>query len=361
MPKVAEMKLYTVLILESSRVFRKLLLDHLSERSDREAEWKVEFGSDLGDAVGLLSETVFDAIILNPNLKDSTPSQSLERIRGLAPDTAIVIATSNDDEWVGGRSVLKGVQDVLFKPEITPLLLRKTLLFAISRQHLQLVAQEREKLLLSRLAERGKKTASALPVPVEECSKVLNFLEREVAEGELNTSVLARLLSQSVLKTRVKVESFKGISWLSFKIPAKRRETAERVVAVADESESSKRCLVVEDSLVNQKIVVRTLEKLGYKVGVSGNGKEALEVLREEYFPLVLMDVQMPVMDGIEATRHIRGEFPEIRQPSIIALTASDLDRYSAVYYEAGMDGCICKPVTTEKLELELQKVFTGK
>jgi signal transduction histidine kinase/DNA-binding response OmpR family regulator len=114
---------------------------------------------------------------------------------------------------------------------------------------------------------------------------------------------------------------------------------------------ASARILLAEDNLVNQRFVQRILEKRGYSVVVAGDGKEALEALRKETFDVVLMDIQMPEIDGLEATRVIReSERRSGLHMPIIALTAhamkDDQDRCVA----AGMDGYLSKPVHSADL-----------
>jgi signal transduction histidine kinase/CheY-like chemotaxis protein len=114
---------------------------------------------------------------------------------------------------------------------------------------------------------------------------------------------------------------------------------------------SSVRILLAEDNLVNQRLVKRILEKRGHIVVLAGNGREALEALRNETFDLVLMDVQMPEIDGLEATRAIREtEKVSGMHVPIVALTAhamkGDQDRCLA----AGMDGYLSKPVHASDL-----------
>jgi len=114
---------------------------------------------------------------------------------------------------------------------------------------------------------------------------------------------------------------------------------------------SSSRILLAEDNLVNQRLVQRVLEKVGHDVVVVGNGLDALEALKRHAFDLVLMDVQMPLMDGIEATRAIReSEASTKAHIPIIALTAhamkGDQDRCIA----AGMDGYLSKPIRAADL-----------
>jgi two-component system, sensor histidine kinase and response regulator len=119
------------------------------------------------------------------------------------------------------------------------------------------------------------------------------------------------------------------------------------------------RILVAEDNLVNQKVITKLLEKRGHEVLVVENGREALDALESSRFDLVLMDVQMPVLDGIETVRLLRGK--ETGKPfhqRVIALTAhamtGDVDRCVA----AGMDGHLSKPIRPQELDLTLQEAL---
>ena len=94
------------------------------------------------------------------------------------------------------------------------------------------------------------------------------------------------------------------------------------------------RILIAEDNAINQKVAIRMLERLGYRADVAANGVEALEALQRQPYDVVLMDVQMPEMDGVEATRHIKQEWHPLERPYIIAMTADalagDRERYLA-------------------------------
>ncbi len=110
------------------------------------------------------------------------------------------------------------------------------------------------------------------------------------------------------------------------------------------------RILVAEDNRINQKVALRLLERLGYSADVAANGMEALDALKRQSYDLVLMDMQMPEMDGLEATRQIRSNFPQEQQPRIVAMTANDSPTDRDRCIEAGMDDYISKPVKWESL-----------
>jgi len=111
------------------------------------------------------------------------------------------------------------------------------------------------------------------------------------------------------------------------------------------------RVLLAEDNEVNQRLAVRLLEKQGHTVVVARNGKEAVAALQEGAFDLVLMDVQMPEVDGFEATAHIRrAEAGSGRRVPILAMTAHAMKGDRERCLQAGMDGYISKPVQPQEL-----------
>jgi PAS domain S-box-containing protein len=114
--------------------------------------------------------------------------------------------------------------------------------------------------------------------------------------------------------------------------------------------------LIAEDNTINQKLIVRILKILGQTADVTANGKEALQAAEKKKYDLILMDVQMPEMDGIEATRRIRSEIQKENQPVIIAVTAHALEGDREKCLEAGMNDYLSKPVLIDEVRRMLQK-----
>jgi len=117
------------------------------------------------------------------------------------------------------------------------------------------------------------------------------------------------------------------------------------------------RILVAEDVLTNQKIIKYMLESLGFhSIDIVSNGREAINALKNQAFDVVLMDINMPEMGGVEATSFIRQNFPEEKQPKIIALTADAILGKKEIYLKSGMDYYLSKPVRPKDLQQVLLK-----
>jgi PAS domain S-box-containing protein len=132
-------------------------------------------------------------------------------------------------------------------------------------------------------------------------------------------------------------------------------ESAERAAVAAEPDEHLAerrplRILVVEDNAVNQQLALLLLQKVGYRADVAANGVEALEALERQPYDVVLMDVEMPEMDGLEATRRIRRMAPVEPRPRIIAVTAKAMQGERELCLRAGMDDYLTKPIRLHEL-----------
>ncbi|URD68990.1 PAS domain-containing hybrid sensor histidine kinase/response regulator [Leptospira borgpetersenii] len=115
--------------------------------------------------------------------------------------------------------------------------------------------------------------------------------------------------------------------------------------------------LLVEDNLINQKIALRLLMKLGYTADAALNGLEAIECLKERKYDLIFMDIQMPEMDGYEATHLIRKDFAKSK-PVIVAMTANAMEGDKEKCLDAGMDAYIAKPIQIQDIESAIILLF---
>jgi CheY-like chemotaxis protein/HPt (histidine-containing phosphotransfer) domain-containing protein len=130
------------------------------------------------------------------------------------------------------------------------------------------------------------------------------------------------------------------------------RETSQAASDLDPElgSKHPLRILLTEDNTVNQKLALRLLEKMGYRADVAGNGIEAVQAVERQAYDLILMDVQMPEMDGLEATRQIVSRWPAHDRPRIVAMTADAMQGDREKCLEAGMDDYLTKPIRNAEL-----------
>jgi PAS domain S-box-containing protein len=174
---------------------------------------------------------------------------------------------------------------------------------------------------------------------------------RETARGSAEfAAILSKPLRQSALFD-VLMAIFAGQAGLAGQ-PAPERVTLDAGMA----SRHPLRILMAEDNVVNQKLTLRLLSKMGYRADVAGNGLEVIEAVERQPYDVILMDVQMPEMDGLEATRRLCAQLDATHRPRIIAMTANAMQGDREMCLAAGMDDYLSKPIRVEELVKALSR-----
>ena len=163
----------------------------------------------------------------------------------------------------------------------------------------------------------------------------------EFIEAYLTKPVKKDLLMQTLVKTL-------GLA----SVPAKKRPKEDYLKLSKD---FPLRILIAEDNLINQKVTKRLLEKFGYQPDVVANGLEALEAVARQHYDVIFMDLQMPEMDGLQASMEINRLYPKLR-PRIVALTANAMKEDVKKCYDAGMDDFVSKPVKPPEIADAIEK-----
>ncbi|MGB7244073.1 MAG: GAF domain-containing protein [Sulfitobacter sp.] len=177
-------------------------------------------------------------------------------------------------------------------------------------------------------------------------------LREDDVQADLFRAYLAKPLRQSHLfDTLVTLFEPKGVKEVIGKTADKPKIDPELA------SRHPLRILLAEDNLVNQKLAIRLLEQMGYRTDIASNGVEALECVARQTYDVVLMDVQMPEMDGLEAARQITGKYAKDARPKIIAMTANAMQGDRELCMAAGMDDYIAKPIRVNILVDALKNV----
>ncbi|MEP7329346.1 MAG: GAF domain-containing protein [Betaproteobacteria bacterium] len=147
-------------------------------------------------------------------------------------------------------------------------------------------------------------------------------------------------------------------------LPAQPVAAPARIKPLIDPEQAARhplRILLAEDNVVNQKLAMRLLQQMGYRADLASNGIEAIESVQRQTYDVVLMDVQMPEMDGLEATRKITAQFQAGKRPRIVAMTANAMHGDRDMCMAAGMDDYMTKPIRVERLIEALNNVTVRK
>ncbi|MBG1262061.1 GAF domain-containing protein [Nostoc commune] len=175
----------------------------------------------------------------------------------------------------------------------------------------------------------------------------------------------SRLLDTLITIFKTHPESEQGARDLRLEATEKiqSRETSAILTSPNPSTKFKLRILLAEDNLVNQKVALKQLQNLGYKADVVANGREVLQLLEKIPYDLILMDCQMPILDGLETTKEIHrweeSSFALRRRPVVIAMTANAMKQDEEMCLNAGMDDYLSKPVFKEKLAATLEH-WTG-
>lgn len=173
-------------------------------------------------------------------------------------------------------------------------------------------------------------------IPRKKETSFAAYLTKPVKPAQLHLTLLGILTGQRVVATEEPQAEFAFDADLAAKNPL--------------------RILLAEDNTINQKVTLRILDRLGYRADIAANGIEVLEAIKRQSYDAILMDVQMPEMDGVEATQQIRSMLPMEEQPWIIAMTAHALPGDREQYLHEGMDDYLSKPVRPADLVECLQR-----
>ena len=210
-------------------------------------------------------------------------------------------------------------------------------------------------------------TKEAQEVIFQEFTQADGSHTREFGGTGLGLSISKKMVEQLGGILNVSSEPGRG-SEFSFNITLnmeQRPDTDQPAEEVPAEEQLGLYVLVVEDNKLNQKVLVKILEKMGCRTEVAENGREALAVMKlvqplEERprFDIILMDIQMPVMDGLKTTAMIRAQEGDERRTPIVAITAHAMKGDREKFLEEGMDGYLSKPVRREDIRSAL-KLYT--
>jgi PAS domain S-box-containing protein len=185
-----------------------------------------------------------------------------------------------------------------------------------------------EQLPLVMLTSMGRQEIDTLGWDVDFAA----FLNKPIKQSQLY-NVLINIFREST--TEVRVQPNRGTFLQSIPVLAE---------------QSPLRILLADDHLVNQKVALQILQRMGYRADVAGNGLEVIEALRRQSYDVVLMDVQMPEMDGLEASRLICQEWGDTERPIVVAMTANAMQGDREECMAAGMDDYLSKPIEIEEL-----------
>src|SRR5687767_9975718 len=196
----------------------------------------------------------------------------------------------------------------------------------------------------------------AMPGIAETRLVLYSSIDDKSDRKELHALGFAGHLSKPMRRAELLATMERVLSHAALEFTQRLRSIVTRDVIVEDHQRRGRVVLLVEDNATNRRVAELFLERAGCEVVLAADGREALEELHKRPVDLVLMDVQMPVMDGLEATRRIRADISGGARIPIVGLTANALKEQVEACRAAGMDEVIAKPIERERLEAVLER-----
>jgi two-component system sensor histidine kinase/response regulator len=187
------------------------------------------------------------------------------------------------------------------------------------------------------------------PIPIILLSSIGEEFKKDLRERFV--SIMTKPIKQHILSKQI-------LNALQRHIPVQEEKIVRNKLSVDFCERFPFKILIAEDNKMNQHVIMHILHKMGYHPDLVKNGQEAVEAANQKDYGIIFMDMQMPVMDGLEATRIIRTTV--VSQPVIIALTANAMADDQEECLKAGMDDYICKPVKLEELMSKLEKWYVS-
>jgi len=178
----------------------------------------------------------------------------------------------------------------------------------------------------------------------------------ELMGGTIDVKSKINIGSTFWFSLKLKKSNIKNFSQKNSYLPAT-KNNHQQSLNISQKDKTKFKILLSEDNKINIIVAKNLLSKLGYKIDISKNGKEAISKLKEKKYDLILMDMQMPIMGGIEATKFIRSNID--KDIPIIAITANALEKDREICLKAGMNDFLTKPLLKEKVINMINKYLT--
>jgi CheY-like chemotaxis protein len=316
-------------------------------RRAQETRYEIWHVESLGDAAGCLAKASFDLALVDLSLPDAPGPWAFHALHERWPDLPIIVFSSFADAEIGARLLGEGALDHLVKGQMSGDVLIRSMRHALERGQLarELAAAREAAQDSGRLrAELVTELAQEIRTPLHTVLGMADLLRETELTREQEGYVRSFQRASEALLGRLD-------ALLGHSEPAE-EEPARAALPARPVSQESLRLLVADDAQETRERLAAQLREASHHVDVAGDGRAAVEMFREGDYDLVLLDVQMPELDGLEATRAIRRIEAEAGRDAtpILAVTGLASPEDVRACLEAGCDGHLAKPVSRERL-----------